>query len=109
LHLNLLYAHLAVPDPLRDNPTYSTLGTVFKNLEYARTLQQIRNALLSIPPVLEANYAKLQTTRPEFQLVMHEGAKGNVITKSELLIAKAAAEMKVPKKVTESRIRILQH
>ena len=69
--------------PSLDNPTY---GTVLKNLADARTLQQLSDALLSIPPVLEANYARLQTTRPEFQLVMREGVEGGVITKSEYLL-----------------------
>jgi hypothetical protein len=54
------------------------------------------------PRVLNSNPRVPRVTLPS-------GAEGNVITKSELLIAKAAAEMKVPKKVTESRIRILQH
>jgi predicted component of type VI protein secretion system len=109
LHFKL-YARLAVPDatdvPSLDNPTY---GTVLKNLGDARTLQQLSDALLSIPPVLEANYARLQTTRPEFQLVMREGVEGGVITKSEYLIAKAATEMKVPKRVTNTHLATLRH
>ena len=105
-----LYARLAVPDatdvPSLDNPTY---GTVLTNLGDSRTLQQLSDALLSIPPVLEANYARLQTTRPEFQLVMREGVEGGVITKSEYLIAKAATEMKVPKRVTNTHLATLRH
>ena len=60
-----------------------TFGTVLKNLgDDARTLQQISDSLLSISPVLEANYARSQTTRPEFHLVMRDGVEGGVITEA---------------------------
>jgi hypothetical protein len=109
LHFNLLYAHSAVPDvtgePSYDNP----YGTVLKNLGDARALQQIRDALLLIPPVLEANCARLQTMRPEFQLVMREDVEDGVITKSEYLIAKAATEMEVFKRVANTHLATLRH
>ena len=97
---------LAVPcqwdESSRDDATYSTL---LKILCEARTLEQITNALKSIPPVPEAEYVRLPTIRPKRRLIMRDGVEGGGITQSEYLIAKHASEHKIPKRVTNGIFR----
>ena len=89
----------------RDDATCSTL---LKNLCEARTLEQITNALKSIPPVPEAEYVRLPTIRPKRRLIMRDGMEGGGITQSEYLIAKHASEHRIPKRVTTGILETLR-
>ena len=98
----------AVPDaeePSRDDETFHT---VLLNLCKARTLGEIKGAIELIPTALEAEKIRMPTMRPEVRLVMREGVEGGLITQSEYLIANAAAEMKVPKRVTNMHLSTLR-
>ena len=77
------------------------------NLCKARTLGEIKGAIELIPTALEAEKIRMPTMRPEVRLVMREGVEGGLITQSEYLIANAAAEMKVPKRVTNMHLSTL--
>jgi hypothetical protein len=75
---------------------------LLKNLCEARNLQQIADAIQSIPLVPEAEYTRLPTMRPQSRLIMRDGVEGGAITQSEYLIATTASEQIVPKRVTNA-------
>jgi len=83
---------------------HSTISKLLKNLCEARNLQQMTDAIQSIPLVPEAEYTRLPTmpVRPESRLIMRDGVEGGAMTLSEYLIATTASEQIVPKTVTNA-------
>ena len=105
----MFYACSAVLDSCGESSLDdSTLSTLLKNLCEARNLQQITDALQSIPLVPEAEYTRLPTMRSESRLIMRDGVEGGVITQSEYLVANVASEHRIPKRVTNGFMATLR-